>query len=156
MAIHFSLHLGGLGSNHIVIRFKPALKGKLSTDDGNGLATICGQPSELIIFRLLSYHYTIKAPLKQNHIWSKRRQTETFTPKITADRNVEKMKRRQSNTLTNRHVDEPNRRQNEISTNQNVVSPEQLRKSWDIQHMPCTLHNSWDIIFINIYVDKYI
>ena len=52
----------------------------------------------------------------QNVDKPKRRQTETST-----DQDVDKSKRRQTETSTNRNVDKPRRRQTKTSTNQNVT-----------------------------------
>ena len=55
--------------------------------------------------------------------WSWRLLVKTSTNRNVDNQNVDKPKRRQTETSTNRNVDKPKRRQTETSTNQNVDKP---------------------------------
>ena len=82
----------------------------------------------------------------QNVDRPKRRQTETST-----SRNVDKPKRSQTKTSTSRNVDKPKRRQAETSTNQNVDKPKRRQvetstnRNVDILKLQ---HNSLDIMYV--------
>ena len=86
--------------------------------------TNIGSTESLSYGRLLVKTSTNRNVDNQNVDKPKRRQTETST-----NQNVDKPKRRQTKTSTDRNVDKPKRRQTKTSTNQNVDTPKPLHNS---------------------------